>query len=76
MLEYAEIQHRGHYMKTLRIKDAQEELIRQLAIEFNKKLIMMNRQPLKDSELTHKLLDEAIKRAVISPNGEIHLRNE
>ena len=63
-------------MKTLRIKDAQEELIRQLAIELNKKLIMMNRQPLKDSELTHKLLDEAIKRAVISPNGEIHLRNE
>ena len=76
MLEYAEIQHGSHYMKTLRIKDAQEELIRQLAIEFNKKLIMMNRQPLKDSELTHKLLDEAIKRAVISPNGERHLRNE
>nr|DAY32972.1 MAG TPA: hypothetical protein [Inoviridae sp.] len=76
MLEYAEIQHGDHYMKTLRIKDAQEELIRQLAIEFNKKLIMMNRQPLKDSELTHKLLDEAINRAAISPNGEIHLRNE
>ncbi len=63
-------------MKNLRIKDAQGEKIRQLAIDLNKRLVSLNRQPLKDSELTHKLLDEAINRAVISPNGEIHLRNE
>lgn len=62
-------------MKNLRIKDAQGERIRQLAIELNKKLVSLNRQPLKDSELTHKLLDEAISRAVISADGEIHLRN-
>lgn len=75
MMEYAEMQHGGN-MKNLRIKDAQGERIRQLAIDLNKRLVSLNRQPLKDSELTHKLLDEAINRAVISPNGEIHLRNE
>ena len=62
-------------MKTLRIKDAQEEQIRLLAVDLNKKLVTLGRQPLKDSELTHELLNEALNRATVSPDGKITIRN-
>ena len=62
-----------NYMKTLRIKDKQEEQIRQLAIGFNKKLVQMGKQPLRDSELTHILLDAALDKAVLTENGEVTL---
>lgn len=61
-------------MKTLRIKDSQKEPIRTLAINFNKKLVNLGKQPLRDSEIVHKLLDEAIKRAEISITGEIKIK--
>ncbi|WP_229022007.1 hypothetical protein [Neisseria meningitidis] len=48
-------------MKTLRIKENQEESIRRLAININKKLIQLGREPLRDSELAHILLNEAIR---------------
>ena len=61
-------------MKTLRIKDSQEEKIRQLAISFNKKLVQMGKQPLRDSELVHKLLNEALEKAFLNENGEIGIK--
>lgn len=63
-------------MKSLRIKEEQEESIRRLAINANKKLIHLGREPLKDSELAHILLNEAIKRAYIGDDGEITIKNE
>jgi hypothetical protein len=65
----------GDRMKTLRIKDAQEEQIRLLAVDLNKKLVALGRQPLKDSELTHELLNEALTRATVSSDGKITIRN-
>ncbi|HFC8537462.1 TPA: hypothetical protein ACFP4Y_001839 [Neisseria bacilliformis] len=62
-------------MKALRIKEAQEEQIRLLAVDLNKKLVALGRQPLKDSELTHELLNEALTRATVSPDGKITIRN-
>lgn len=62
-------------MKALRIKETQEEQIRLLAIDLNKKLVALGRQPLKDSELTHELLNEALNRATVSPDGKITIRN-
>lgn len=62
-------------MKALRIKEEQEESIRRLAINANKKLIQLGREPLKDSELAHILLNEAIKRAYIGDDGEIKIKN-
>lgn len=56
-------------MKALRIKDDQEEKIRQLAVAANKKLIQLGREPLRDSELAHMLLNEALKRAYINDDG-------
>jgi hypothetical protein len=62
------------FMKTLRIKDSQEEKIRQLAISFNKKLVQMGKQPLRDSELVHELLNEALEKAFLNENGEIGIK--
>lgn len=58
-------------MKTLRIKESQEEKIRQLAISFNKKLVQMGKEPMRDSELVHELINEALNRATLNEHGEI-----
>ncbi len=62
-------------MKTLRIKENQEESIRKLAININKKLIQLDREPLRDSELAHILLNEAIRCAKIDDDGRITIGN-
>ena len=62
-------------MKTLRIKENQEESIRKLAININKKLIQLGREPLRDSELAHILLNEAIRCAKIDDDGRITIGN-
>ncbi|EFE48877.1 hypothetical protein NEIELOOT_02387, partial [Neisseria elongata subsp. glycolytica ATCC 29315] len=51
-------------MKNLRIKESQDEKIRQLAIG-TIKLVQLGRQPLRDSELVHILLNEALDRAIV-----------
>ena len=61
-------------MKTLRIKDHQREQIRQIAINFNKKLVNLGKAPLQDSTLVHLLLDESLKRAHIDENGNIDIK--
>lgn len=62
-------------MKALRIKEEQEEKIRLIAISANKKLIQLGKEPLRDSEIAHLLLNEAIERAQINNDGEIQIRN-
>lgn len=61
-------------MKTLRIKESQQEQIRQIAIAFNKKLVNLGKAPLQDSTLVHILLDESLKRAHIDDNGNIEIK--
>lgn len=65
-------------MKSLRIKEDQEEKIRQLAVLVNKKLIQlgMEPQPLKDSEVAHRLLNEAIGRAYVTTDGQLIVKNK
>ena len=60
-------------MITLRIKDHQRELIREKAIEINKLLIKKGREPLKDSELMHIILDKGIPMVQASEDGEVNL---
>ncbi|EFE48092.1 hypothetical protein [Neisseria elongata] len=62
-------------MKNLRIKESQDEKIRQLAIGTNKKLVQLGRQPLRDSELVHILLNEALDRAIVDENGNVTIKN-
>lgn len=60
-------------MKTLRIKERQEEKIRKLAIEINKQLVQMGKQPLRDSEIVHSLLDQALNNAKLNQEGKLVL---
>ncbi|UOO78095.1 hypothetical protein LVJ85_06480 [Neisseria sp. Dent CA1/247] len=63
-------------MQTLRIKEAQGEMLRKLAIDINKKLVQHGKQPLKDSELAHTLLNEALERAIVDENGNVTIKNK
>lgn len=59
--------------KMLRLNPTEAEAIRQKNIEVNKKLIAMNKEPLKESELTHKLIELALKNMYVNKNGEIEI---
>lgn len=56
---------------TLRLTKIEQELLRQKAIEINKLLIKKGRQPVRDSELAHKIIAEAIPKLEVSPEGDI-----
>ncbi len=62
--------------KTVRLSDSETEAIRQKAIEINKLLIKQGRQPWKDSELVHKILEKSVAYARLSASGELTIENE
>lgn len=70
------INYIGIKMKSLRIKEEQEEKIRQLAVLVNKKLIQLGMEPLKDSEVAHRLLNEAIGRSYVTTDGQLIVKNK
>lgn len=61
-------------MKALRIKEDQAESLRRLAINANKKLVQLGKEPLRDSEIAHRLLNEAIKRAIVDEDGKLTIK--
>jgi len=56
---------------TVRLNDTEQERLRRKAIELNKVLINRGLEPIKDSELVHRILDQTIESAEISSSGEI-----
>jgi hypothetical protein len=60
-------------IKMLRIKEVQSENLRKKCIEINKILISMNKEPLKDSEIAHKILDIGIKSIFVNKYGELEM---
>jgi hypothetical protein len=60
-------------IKMLRIKEVQSENVRKKCIEINKILISMNKEPLKDSEIAHKILDIGIKSIFVNKYGELEM---
>lgn len=60
-------------IKMLRIKEVQSENLRKKCIEINKILISMNKEPLKDSEIAHKILDIGIKSIYVNKYGELEM---
>ena len=60
-------------IKMLRIKEVQSENLRKKCIEINKILISMNKEPLKDSEIAHKILDMGIKSIFVNKYGELEM---
>lgn len=60
-------------IKMLRIKEHQSEKLRKKCIEINKILISLNKEPLKDSEIAHKILDVGIKNIFVNKYGELEI---
>lgn len=57
----------------VRLSDKEQELIRKKCIEINKLLIKSNKEPLKDSEMVHKILELSIAYVNVNTKGEIFL---
>lgn len=67
----------GEGMATnVRLTTAEQEAIRQKAIEFNKILIRQGKQPMRDSELVHKILEKSVAYARLSDIGEVVIEPE
>lgn len=62
--------------KTVRLSDAEQEAIRQKAIEINKLLIKQGKQPLRDSELVHKILEKSVPYVQLGTSGEVVIEIE
>lgn len=58
---------------TLRLTPREQEELRKKCTEINKLLIKKGRQPLRDSELAHKILEISITYARAGESGDIHI---
>lgn len=58
---------------TLRLTNDEQESLRKKCIEINKILIKNNRQPIKDSELAHLLLEKSMAYMAVSDKGDLIL---
>lgn len=55
----------------LRLNVKEKELLRNKAVELNKKLISKKCEPIKDTELAHIILEQAIELAEVSESGKV-----
>jgi len=58
------------------LNNDEQERIRKKAIELNKILVNKELEPIRDSELVHKILDQTIESIKISASGEIIVLNK
>lgn len=57
----------------LRLNDKEKELLRNKAVELNKILINKRLEPVKDTELAHIVLEQAIDLIEISESGKLFI---
>lgn len=57
--------------ENIRLTRQEQEDLRKKAVEINKQLVAKGKQPVKDSELAHRILEQAIKRTRLTASGEI-----
>ena len=60
-------------VKMLRLNDEEVEKVREKAIEINKKLIRLEKEPVKDSELMHVILRLGTENIIVNKNGELEI---
>lgn len=58
---------------TLRLSDQEQEQLRKKCTEINKLLIKQGREPLRDSELAHKILEKSMPYVRLGESGEIRI---
>lgn len=59
--------------KLVRLSESEQEAIRLKALEINKLLLKKGLQPLKDSELVHRILDLSIAYTQMNADGSLFL---
>ena len=60
----------------IRLSQAEQEALRKKAIDLNKELVKRGMQPLKDSEVLHAFLEQAITSLELSASGQIVMHIE
>jgi len=58
--------------RTIRLSDKEQEDLRKKCIEINKILIKNGKEPIKDSELVHKMLDK-VENVRVDNSGNIYI---
>ena len=58
-------------VQSVRLNEKEQELLRKKAVELNKVLINKGKQPVRDSELVHLLIEEALDVLEISQSGNV-----
>lgn len=56
---------------SIRINDTEQELLRKKAVELNKILINNNKQPIRDSELVHLLIEHGTELLEVTVSGKV-----
>lgn len=59
--------------KMLRLNEEEVEKVRVKAIEINKKLIRLEKEPVKDSELMHIILKLGTENIIVNKNGDFEI---
>ncbi|XLX38389.1 hypothetical protein ACK25U_11440 [Ectopseudomonas mendocina] len=60
----------------IRLTLGEQEALRKKAIEINKELVKRGQQPLKDSELVHAFLEQAIASLEVTASGQVVMHVE
>jgi hypothetical protein len=58
-------------VQSVRLNDSEQEALRKKAVELNKVLIQKGQQPVRDSELIHILVEEALELIEVSKSGSL-----
>lgn len=61
---------------SFRLTQAEQEALRKLGVQFNKVLIKKELQPMKESEILHAIIEQALKMAEINESGKIVLHEK
>lgn len=59
--------------KMIGLKTSEVEELRNKCIDINKKLIRLEKEPVKDSELVHIVLELGLKNISVSKTGELEI---
>ncbi len=59
--------------KTIRLNRKEEDALREKCVELNKMLIINNKEPIKDSELVHIVLDRGVKNVRLDEEFDFYL---
>lgn len=58
-------------VQSVRLNESEQEMLRKKAVELNKILIQKGQQPVRDSELIHILIEEALEELEVTNSGTV-----